>query len=253
MNMLRPLRNEVLRLARHLEHLPRAREHLPRHEKWDQLLRHLPKIHIPAHQIIFMAAVGIAQRIRIVLENINLSRKPFLTQPLLRRRQAGLQQPLARLVVDHEVRNVVALGRGVFGMAAGVLIEPRAVDEKGVGGPAVGNQAFEDIAQHLLHREIDAPVRGEDQPIFIFEAEDSRFHRFASRTTKTIAPAYTRPASSSTARKNRENSGENLAGFSNRHTAKLPSGAVADEHGDFEPFERKFLVGHVLERADAER
>ena len=62
-------------------------------------------------------------------------------------------------------------------MTAGVLIEPSAVDEKGVGRPAVGNQSFEDVAEDFFHRQIDAPVRREDQAVLVFQAEDPLFHR----------------------------------------------------------------------------
>ena len=71
MDMLGSLRNEVLRLARHLQHLSRAGIDLARHKERDELFGHLPEIHIPSHQIIFVAAVGISQRVRVVLEDVN--------------------------------------------------------------------------------------------------------------------------------------------------------------------------------------
>src|SRR5262245_1564308 len=73
-------------------------------------------------------------------------------------------------------KDVVAFRRRVLRVASGILIEPCPVDEKGVGGPAVGDQAFEDIAQHLLHGQIDADVGGEDEAVLVLQAEDPLFH-----------------------------------------------------------------------------
>src|SRR5438477_503935 len=37
-------------------------------------------------------------------------------------------------------------------MAAGVLIKPRAVDQKGVRRPTIGDESLEDVAEDFLHR-----------------------------------------------------------------------------------------------------
>ena len=71
--MLRPLRQAQLRLPGQLQHLTSAGKHLAGHKERDQLLRHFPEIHVPPHQEVLMATVRVAQRIRIVLEDIDLS------------------------------------------------------------------------------------------------------------------------------------------------------------------------------------
>ena len=78
MNMLRPLGNEVLRFPRDFQHLPRAAIDLPRHKERNELLRDLPEVDVPAHEKVFVAPVGIAERIRIVLENVDFSRTDLL-------------------------------------------------------------------------------------------------------------------------------------------------------------------------------
>src|SRR5690348_17218354 len=118
MNVLGALGDEELRPARDLEDLPSARIDLSGDEKGDQLLRHLPKIDIPPHEIILMAYIGIAKRIGIVLKDIDLSRETFFPEALLRSWEARLQQPLSCLVVNHQIQDTVALGCRVFGMAA---------------------------------------------------------------------------------------------------------------------------------------
>ena len=79
-------------------------------------------------------------------------------------------------------------------MAAGVLIKPRAVDEKRVGGPAVGNQAFEDISQHLLHRQIDPSVRRKNEPVLILQVRKSVVAWVGAIIVDDIDSEYTGPS-----------------------------------------------------------
>ena len=71
-----------------------------------------------------MAPVGIAERVRIVLENIDFPGQTFFPQSLFSRRQTGFEQSLTGFIVDDEIENVVALGSGILRMAAGVLVKP---------------------------------------------------------------------------------------------------------------------------------
>ena len=159
MDVLRPLGDEELGLAGDLEDLAGAGENLPRDEEGNELLGHLPKIHVPPHQEILVAAVRVAQGVRVVLEDVDLAGKTLLAEPLLGGGQARFQEALARLVVQHQVFDVVALRRGILGMAPGVLVEARAVHEKRVRGPAVGDEPFEDVAEDLLDGKVDPAVR----------------------------------------------------------------------------------------------
>ena len=128
MNVLCPLRDEVLRFARYFQHLPRSAIDLPRDEEWNELLRNLPKIDVAAHEEVFMAPIGVAKRIRIVLENVDFPGEAFFSQSFFRCRQASLEQSLAGFIVDDEIKNVVALGGGILRMAACVLVKSSAVD-----------------------------------------------------------------------------------------------------------------------------
>src|ERR1051326_8517037 len=115
MNVLGALGDEELRPARALEDLARDRIDLSGDEKGDQLLRHLPKIDVPPHEIILMASIGVAKRIGIVLKDIDLSRETFFPEALLRGWEARLQQALSCLVVNHQIQDTVALGRREIG------------------------------------------------------------------------------------------------------------------------------------------
>src|SRR6185437_903978 len=174
--MLRALRDEILRLPGYFQYLSSPAEHLPGYEKWNQLFGDFPEIDIAPHEEVFMASVGIPQGIRISLKNIDFSRQPFLSKPLLRCRQTGFQQALARFIVDHEFKDVVALRSRVFGVTAGVLIEPRPVDQEGVRRPAIRNQSFKDVPQNFFHGEIDTAVGGKNEAVFVLEAEYPLFH-----------------------------------------------------------------------------
>ena len=176
MDVLGALGDEKLGLPRDLEHLARATVDLPGDEEGNELLGHLPEIHVTAHEKVFVTPVGVAQRIGVVCENVDFSRQPLFAQPFFRRRQTGLQQALAGLVMDDEVQNVVALRRRILGMAAGVLIEPRAIDQERIRRPAVGNQSLKDLAKHLFHRQVNPAVRRENETVLILETENTLLH-----------------------------------------------------------------------------
>ena len=172
MNVLRALRDEVLRFAGYLQDLSRSAIDLPRDEEGNELLRDFPKIDVAAHEEVFMAPVGIAERVRIVLENVYFPGQTFFPQSLFSRRQASFKQSLTGFIMDDEIKNVVALGGGILRMAAGVLIKPSPVDQEGVRGPAVWNETFKNIPQHLLHRQIDSSVRRKNETVLILQTED---------------------------------------------------------------------------------
>ena len=176
MNVLCPLGQAELGLAGQLQYLARASEYLPGDKERDQLFGDFPKVHVPAHQKILVTAVGVAERIGVVLEDIDLTGEAFFAQAFLGGRQARFEQALTRLVVDHQIFDVVTLRGGIFGMTPGVLVEPSTVHQEGVRRPAIGDEAFEDIAENFFDRQIDPPVRREDQAVFVLKAEDARLH-----------------------------------------------------------------------------
>jgi hypothetical protein len=83
-----------------------------------------------------VAAVGVARRVGVVLEQVDVSGDAFLAQPPVSVDQQALQDPLPGLVVGHQVEHVVALGGGVLRVAAHVEVEPRPVPEEDVAATA---------------------------------------------------------------------------------------------------------------------
>src|SRR2546430_11825240 len=73
-DVLRPLREAVVEAARGLEYLARAGEDLPRDEEGDEPLGQALERHVAADQVVLVAAVGVARRVRVVLEEQNVAR-----------------------------------------------------------------------------------------------------------------------------------------------------------------------------------
>lgn len=65
-----------------------------------------------------MAAVGVAGRVRVVLEQVDVPGDPLLAQPLLGVDLQPFQDAFPGLVVGYQVEQVVALGGGVLRMGA---------------------------------------------------------------------------------------------------------------------------------------
>src|SRR6202034_4283340 len=77
-------------------------------------------------------AVGVADGVRVVLEEVDLAADPFLPQPRLCPGDQLGEDPLPRLVVHDDVADLVALGRGVLGVAADIEVEAGAVLQEDV-------------------------------------------------------------------------------------------------------------------------
>ena len=79
-----------------------------------------------------MATVRITSRIRVVLEKEYLSADAFLFETAFGGLDEPFQDPLAGLVVGHDVVEAVTLRRRVLGMAANVEVEPGPILEENV-------------------------------------------------------------------------------------------------------------------------
>ena len=82
-----------------------------------------------------MAAVGVARRVGVVLEQIDVTGDAFLPQSGLGGLEEALEDPFPRLVVDDQVVNRIAFGGGVLGVGADVEIETGPVFKEDVRGP----------------------------------------------------------------------------------------------------------------------
>src|SRR6185436_11585343 len=102
-----------------------------------------------ADEVVLVTAIGVARRVGVVLEDVDLAGDALVGYPLLGVGDKALDDALAGLVVGDQLPDVVALGSGVLGVAAHVEIEPGAVREKDVGRTAPGHDLAEEVARHL--------------------------------------------------------------------------------------------------------
>ncbi len=97
-----------------------------------------------------MAAVGVARRVGVVLEQVDVAADALVGEPLLGVDQQVFQHPLAGPVVGDQLHQAVALGGGVLGMATHVEVQARAVAQEHVGAAAPRHHPPEQVAGHLV-------------------------------------------------------------------------------------------------------
>src|SRR5205807_2176752 len=122
-----------------LQHLAGAGVYLPADEERDQDLGVVREVVASTRQVVLVAAVGVACRVGVVLEEVDDAPDAFLPEALLGAGQEALEDALAGLVVDDEVFDGIALGRCVLGVAADIEVEAGAVLEEDVAAPTPGD------------------------------------------------------------------------------------------------------------------
>src|SRR5690606_5523603 len=142
----------------------------------DQDLDRAVEVLVPAHQVILVAAVGVARRVGVVLEEVDLPSDPLLFQPRLGQVDEAFEDALAGLVVGHDIGQRVALGSGVLGVAADVEVEPGAVLQEDVGGPPPGHDPAEQVPSHLVGAQAALATESAGDPVLVLQAEDPAFH-----------------------------------------------------------------------------
>ena len=106
---------------------------------------------------------------------------PSSAEALLGAADEALEDALPRLVVDDEVVDRVALGRGVLGVAADVEVEPGAVLEEHVAGAAPRHDPPEQVARDLVGAQPPLAAQRARDPVLVLETEDPALHK-AERT-----------------------------------------------------------------------
>src|SRR3712207_4765537 len=175
-DVLGALADAVDRPARGLQHLARADHDLPADQERDEHVGQPAELPVPAHQVVLVAAVAVAGRVGVVLEQVDVAGDALLGQPLLGVDQQALEDPLAGLVVHHELGQVVALGGGVLGVAAHVEVQPGAVAQEDVGAAPPRHHAAEQVAGHLVRGQPPLPAEGARHAVLGLDAEDPSLH-----------------------------------------------------------------------------
>ncbi len=175
--VLGPLGDAVHGTTRRLQHLARARVDLAGDEERDQHVGELREVTFALDEIVLVTAVGIAGTVGVVLEQEHLAPDALFPQALLRALHETLEDPLAGLVVDDEVADRVALGRGVLGVAAHIEVEPGTVLEEDIARPPPGHDPAEEVTGDLVGAQAALAAQGARHAVFVLEAEDAPLHR----------------------------------------------------------------------------
>src|SRR5262249_5331041 len=97
-------------------------------------------------------------------------------QPLLGLVQEVLDDALARLVVDDQLGDVIALGGRVLRVEPGVEVEPGPVLEKDVRIASAGDDLLEEVACDVVGGQATLTVQRTGETVLVLEAEDPALH-----------------------------------------------------------------------------
>ena len=175
-DVLGALGDAVRRAARGLGDLAGAHDDLPGHQERDQHVGQAAELAGPADQVVLVAAVGVAGRVGVVLEQVDLAGDALVVQPLLGVEEQPLEDPLPRLVVGDQLDDVVALRGGVLGVAADVEVEPGAVAQEDVAAAAPADDLAEQVAGHLVGAQPALALERARDAVLVLDAEDPPVH-----------------------------------------------------------------------------
>jgi len=123
-----------------------------------------------------VTSVGIAGRVRVVLEQQDIPLNAVFLQALLGLVPEVVDDPLPCLVVDDEFSDVIALGRRVLGVEPGVEVEARAVLEEDVRVVGTRDDFLEEVPRDVVGRHATLAVQGAGETVLVLKAEDPALH-----------------------------------------------------------------------------
>jgi hypothetical protein len=175
-DVLGALRQAVQGAARGLQHLPGAADQLPGHQERDQDVGEATELAVARHQVVLVAAVGVARRVGVVLEQEDVAGDALVVQAPLGVDEQALQDALAGAVVPHEVGHGVALGGGVLGVRTDVQVQSRSIAEEHVAGAAPTHHPAEQITRHLVRRQPPLTPKGAGDAELGFQSKYPPIH-----------------------------------------------------------------------------
>src|SRR5207249_2007544 len=186
-DVLGALAQAVVEAARRLQHLAGPGEDLPGDEEGDERLGQPLEADITTDQVVLVAAVGIAGRVRVVLEQQDIPGYSVFPKALLGLVKEILHDALAGLVVDHQLGDVVALRRGVLRVEAGVEVEARAVLQEHIGVAGARDDLLEQVPRDIVRRQAALAVERAGEAVLVLEPEDPALHA-ASSVARSTSP-----------------------------------------------------------------
>ena len=144
--------------------LPAPTRYLAGDQEGDQDVGESAELAVPGDQVVLVAAVGVAGRVGVVLEQVDVAGDAVLAQPPLGVDHEALEDPLPGPVVDDQLADVVALGGGVLGVRADVEVQPSAVAQEDVARAAPGDDLAEQVAGHLVGGQLALALEAQVTP-----------------------------------------------------------------------------------------
>ena len=155
-DVLGALGDRVGGAACRLQHLAGAGVDLAADEERDQHLGVRGHVVGAVGEVVLVAAVAVAGRVGVVLEQVDRAPDRLLGEPLLGRLDERLEDPLAGLVVHDQVVQRVALGRGVLGVGSDIEIEPGPVLQEHVRRAPPRHHPAEQVTGDLVRAQAGA-------------------------------------------------------------------------------------------------
>ena len=175
-DVLGPLGDRVRRAAGGVQDLAGAGVDLAADEERDQDFGVVAEVVVAAGAVVLVAAVAVAGRVGVVLEQVDRAADRLLGEALLGRLDEALQDPLPGLVVDDQLVQRVALRRGVLRVRADVEVQPGAVLQEHVGAAPPADDPAEQVAGDLVGAEPALPAQRARDAVLVLEAEDPPLH-----------------------------------------------------------------------------
>jgi hypothetical protein len=175
-DVLGALREAERRGLRGLQHLAGAADELAGDQEWQQHIGDAGELARANDQVVLVAAIRVARRIGVVLEQVDVAADALVGQALLCVDEQVFQHPLARTVVRDQLYQAVALGGGVFGMTAHVEVQPCAITQENVGAPPPGDHPAKQVAGHLVRRQAPMTVERAGDTEFGLDAHNPTLH-----------------------------------------------------------------------------
>ncbi len=163
---------------RRLQHLARAADQLAGHQERQQHVGDPGELAGAHHEVVLVAAVRVARRVGVVLEQVDVAADALVGEALLGVDQQLFEHPLAGPVVGDQLLQAVALGGRVLGMGADVEVEPRAVLQEHVRAATPGHHPAEQVPRDLVGTQPTMSVKGTRDTELGLDPHDSSLHIF---------------------------------------------------------------------------
>ncbi len=261
--MFRTLGKAVHGASSGLQQLAGAGVDLASDKERDERVDDALKVTLPAHQVVLVAAVRVARRVGVVLEEVDLAADALLFESLLCGEEQSLQNPLPRLVVGDDVIQAVTLGCGVLRVAADVEVEPGTVLEEHIRGTTPAHDSAEQVPGYLVGREPALPAQRAGDPVLVLDSENAAFHdgqgrrrvgpkRAKQARTTTLPPLAVRARHNGVMQQDRTSRFVRIATVSDLATGHVLAARLRSENIDVRLHSQAFgpypmTVGHLAE------